>query len=52
MMRWCSNACRHPAIRAYALAERYRRREQPIDDEAREILFGQTAAVVRQRRGG
>jgi GST-like protein len=50
VMRWQEVIRGRPATaRAYALAERYRRREQAIDEEARKVLFGQTAAVVRRR---
>ena len=36
-------------VRAYAVADTVRRREQPMDEEAKRILFGQTAASIRRR---
>lgn len=48
--RWQAAIRARPATaRAYALGERYRRREQTVDDEARSVLFGQTAATIRRR---
>ena len=39
-------AARPATVRAYELGDRYRRRDTPMDDEAKKILFGQTAAVL------
>ena len=39
---------RTATIRAYELGQRYQRREVPMDEEAKRILFGQTAASVRR----
>jgi GST-like protein len=48
--RWQAAIRERPAtVRAYALAERYRRRDEVVDEEARRILFGQTADTVRRR---
>jgi GST-like protein len=47
--RWQSAIRERPAtIRAYALAERYRRRDEVVDEVAKRILFGQTAATIRR----
>jgi len=48
LRRWFDAIRARPAtVRAYALAEKYR--SEPMTDEARRILFGQTAARIRQR---
>ncbi len=48
--RWQEAIAARPATaRAYARAEGVRRREQPMDEEAKRILFGQTAASIKPR---
>ena len=48
--RWQEAIAARPAtVRAYAVADTVRRREQPMDEEAKRILFGQTAASVKPR---
>lgn len=48
--RWQETIAGRPAtVRAYAVADTVRRREQPMDEEAKKILFGQTAASLRRR---
>lgn len=48
--RWQEAIRARPATaRAYALGERYGRRSATVDEEARKILFGQTAASIRPR---
>ena len=48
--RWQEAIAARPAtVRAYARADGVRRREQPMDEEAKRILFGQTAAGVKPR---
>ena len=49
LKRWFETIAARPAtVRAYALGPRYRPETQPImTEEAKKILFGQTAAVVR-----
>ena len=47
--RWFRAIEARPAtIRAYELAKQYQRRETPMDEEAKRILFGQTAASTRR----
>ncbi|MFO1035424.1 MAG: glutathione binding-like protein [Geminicoccaceae bacterium] len=47
LRRWFESIAARPAtVRAYELGDRYRRRDTPMDDEAKKILFGQTAAVL------
>ena len=49
LARWFRTIEARPAaMRAYALGERYRRRETPMDEEAKRVLFGQTAASIRR----
>jgi GST-like protein len=50
LKRWQEAIRDRPAtIRAYALGERYRKRDAVVDEAAKKILFGQTAATVRRR---
>ena len=47
--RWFRAIAARPAtIRAYAVGEKYRRRDATVDEEARKVLFGQTAASLRR----
>ena len=47
--RWFRAIEARPAtIRAYEVGERHQRREAPMDEEAKKILFGQTAAVLKR----
>jgi GST-like protein len=47
--RWFRAIEARPAtIRAYEVAKDYQRRENAMDEEARKVLFGQTAAVLRR----
>ena len=43
-----ATAARPATIRAYAVGEKYRRRDATVDEEARKVLFGQTAASLRR----
>ena len=48
-MRWFQAIQDRPAtIRAYQLGEQYQRRDATVDEEAKKILFGQTAASLRR----
>jgi GST-like protein len=48
--RWQETiVARLATTRAYAVADTVRRREQPMDAEAKKILFGQTAASIKPR---
>ena len=50
LKRWQEAIRARPAtVRAYALGERYGRRDATVDEEAKRILFGQTAASIRPR---
>ena len=47
--RWFRAIEARPAtIRAYEIGQRHQRRETPMDEEAKRILFGQTAAVLKR----
>ena len=47
--RWFGAIEARPAtVRAYEVGRRLPRREAPMDEEAKRILFGQTAASVRR----
>ena len=47
--RWLRAIEARPAtIRAYEIGQRHQRRETPMDEEAKKILFGQTAAVLKR----
>ena len=47
--RWFRAIEARPAtIRAYEVGQRHQRRETPMDEEAKKILFGQTAAVLKR----
>ena len=47
--RWFRAIEARPAtIRAYEIGQRHQRRETPMDEEAKKILFGQTAAVLKR----
>ena len=50
LKRWFETIAARPAtIRAYAgAAETYSRSQAPLSDEARKVLFGQTAASIRR----
>ena len=39
---------RPATIRAYEVGEKYRRRDATVDEEAKKVLFGQTAASLRR----
>ena len=48
--RWFHQVAGRPATqRAYAVAQKYR--SQPMSDDAKKVLFGQTAASVKQSSG-
>ncbi len=48
--RWVEEIRARPAVvRAYAKADIVRPKEAPLDDEARKVLFGQSADTVRNR---
>jgi GST-like protein len=48
--RWVESIRARPAVvRAYAKAETVRPKEEPLDDEARKVLFGQSADTIRNR---
>lgn len=50
LKRWFSTIKERPAtVRAYELGEQYRRRESTVDEEAKKVLFGQTAASLSPR---
>jgi GST-like protein len=50
LKRWFAAIKERPAtVRAYELGEQYRSRESTVDEEAKKILFGQTAASLRLR---
>lgn len=50
LKRWFSAIKERPATaRAYEIGEQYRRRDATVDEEAKKILFGQTAASLRPR---
>ena len=40
-------AARPATVRAYKVGEKYRRRDATVDEEAKKVLFGQTAASIR-----
>lgn len=47
--RWFRAIEARPATRrAYAVGDQYRRRDATVDEEAKKVLFGQTAAVLRR----
>lgn len=47
LRRWFDDIAARPATkRAYEVGERYRSRDATVDEEAKKILFGQTAAVL------
>jgi GSH-dependent disulfide-bond oxidoreductase len=47
--RWFRAIAARPAtVRAYEVGEKYRRRDATVDEEAKKILFGQTAASLRR----
>jgi GSH-dependent disulfide-bond oxidoreductase len=49
LKRWFQAIQDRPAtIRAYEIGERYQRRDATVDEEAKKILFGQTAASLRR----
>ena len=49
LKRWFDAIRERPAtVRAYARGEEHRRRDATVDEEARKILFGQTAASLRR----
>lgn len=49
LKRWFDEIAARPAtIRAYEVGEAYRKRDATVDEEARKILFGQTAASIRR----
>ncbi len=49
LKRWFQAIQDRPAtIRAYEIGEQYQRRDATVDEEAKKILFGQTAASLRR----
>jgi GST-like protein len=49
LKRWFQAIQDRPAtIRAYQIGEQYQRRDATVDEEAKKILFGQTAASLRR----
>ena len=47
--RWFRAIEARPAtLRAYAVGDQYRRRDATVDEEAKKVLFGQTAAVLHR----
>ncbi len=47
--RWFRAIEARPAtVRAYEIGQRHQRREATMDEEAKKILFGQTAKTLRQ----
>ena len=47
--RWFHAIAARPAtVRAYEVGEQYRRRDATVDEEAKKVLFGQTAASIRR----
>ena len=49
LKRWFDAIEARPAtIRAYEIGERYQRREPTMNEEAKKVLFGQTAAVLKR----
>ncbi len=49
LKRWFEGIAARPAtIRAYEAGEKYRNRDATMDEEAKKIMFGQTAASVRR----
>jgi GSH-dependent disulfide-bond oxidoreductase len=49
LRRWFEAVRERPAtVRAYEAGERYRKRDATVDEEAKKVLFGQTAATLRR----
>ncbi|MFO1071458.1 MAG: glutathione S-transferase N-terminal domain-containing protein [Geminicoccaceae bacterium] len=49
LKRWFDAIGARPAtVRAYETGERYRRRDATVDEEAKKVLFGQTAGTLRR----
>jgi GST-like protein len=47
--RWFRAIAARPAtVRAYELGDRYRAREATMDEDAKKVMFGQTAASIRR----
>jgi GST-like protein len=47
--RWFRAIASRPAtVRAYELGEWYRAREATMDEDAKKVMFGQTAASIRR----
>ena len=47
--RWFHAIAERPAtVRAYEVGDQYRRRDATVDEEAKKVLFGQTAASIRR----